>query len=549
MSIDMLFELSTKLIGGLGLFLLGMKYMSEGMQAVTGKRLRKMIGVATTNRVAACTVGTVITAIIQSSSVCSVMAIGFVNAGLMNLTQAIGVIIGSNIGTTFTAWILSLEALKIGDYGLLILGISAFVFMFSKSEKTRYTALSLLGIGMVFYGMKVMSSGFKTPEIYDILKGFFATLNGTTYMGLLKCAVVGCVATMIVQSSSATTGVTMALATANLINYNTAAGLVLGLNIGTTITAVLASINSCTDGKRAAYAHVIFNVVGTLWLFPFFFKYTAGIEHLLGADAYIGTKIALTHTGFNVINTIVILPFMGYLVKAVTYLVPEKKKIEHHLTYLDIRAINAPALGIVQSRDQVFFMADSVQGMMDRLKNVTQNTEKDTAQENKIFQREDVLDNVQKEIFVFLSKLVAGEVSQEVSIDAHNQMRLADEYESLSDYIAHVLKGHIKLRENELAISDVGQKELLDLHTKVASYIRKINIAVKENDKNILPWASAEGAKITSLMKQYREKHLERVVSGEVDALQSLVFTDLLNQYRRMRDHAKNIAEVVAGEK
>jgi phosphate:Na+ symporter len=264
-----------KVVGGLGIFLLGMKYMSEGMQAVAGSRLRKMISAVTDNRFAACLIGTLITGIVQSSSVTTVMVVGFVNSGFMTLMQAIGVILGANIGTTVTAWII---ALKIGKFGLPVLGVAAFFFLFSKNERMRYTAMTLMGVGMVFFGLQTMGGAFKTPEVKEYLRQAFMVMDGTTYLGVMKCAFFGCLATMIVQSSSATIGITIVLAQGGIIGFDTAAALVLGLNIGTTVTAFLASIGTSTNAKRAAYAHIIFNVIGTLWLIPFFFAYVKGID-------------------------------------------------------------------------------------------------------------------------------------------------------------------------------------------------------------------------------------------------------------------------------
>ena len=547
-----------KVVGGLGIFLMGMKYMSEGMQAVAGSRLRKMISAVTDNRMMACCIGTLITGIVQSSSVTTVMVVGFVNSGFMTLMQAIGVILGANIGTTVTAWII---ALNISKYGLPLLGVAAFFFLFSKKERMRYTAMALLGVGMVFFGLQTMGAAFKTPEVREYLTQAFTVMDGTTYLGVLKCAFFGCLATMIVQSSSATIGVTIVLAQGGIIGFDTAAGLVLGLTIGTTVTAFLASIGTSTNAKRAAYAHIIFNVVGTLWLIPFFFAYTKGIQeiftHLQGFFARtqegwddITAKIALVHTGFNLINTIIFLPLMKPLARLVERLVPEKKVDEiNHLSYFDIRMLDTPALAIVQSREQVLFMADSVEKMAEWLGEVLASQTQLDELERKIFHYENILDNVQKEIMVFLSKMVTGQVPLEVMTEARHQMRMADEYESLSDYLVNVLKGVVKLRNNQLTLAEEGRTELQNLHASVAAYIRLINDAERNDNADILSRAQTDSETITRQMKEYRSLHLLRLSDGKTSPLHSLVFTDMLNNYRRMKDHALNIAEVVAGEK
>lgn len=558
MSTDLLLPILFQVIGGLGIFLLGMKHMSEGMQAVAGSRLRKMISAVTDKRILACLIGTLITGIVQSSSVTTVMVVGFVNSGFMTLMQAIGVILGANIGTTVTAWII---ALKIGKFGLPLLGAAAFFFLFSKKEKTRYTALSLLGVGMVFFGLNIMSDAFKTPEIKEYLNAVFSVMDASTYLGVLKCAFFGCMATMIVQSSSATIGITIVLASEGIIGFEAAAALVLGLNIGTTITAYLASIGTSTNAKRAAYAHIIFNVIGTLWLIPFFFIYLKGIngifEHLQGFFAKTQghwddttAKIALVHTGFNVINTIIFLPMMGQLARLVEWMVPDRSADEAtKLTYFDVHMVDTPALCIMQSRKQIVYMGACVEKMTNWLGEVLHSEEPLDELEHQIFHYENILDNVQKEIVVFLSKMISGQISHDVMDEARCQMRMADEYESLSDYLTNVLKGYIKIRNNQLPLSDEGRTELIDLHDKVAAYITMVNTAQRTENKAILAQAKTGGEAITHLMKEFRSRHLERLGENKVPPLKSLVYTDMLNHYRRIKDHALNIAEVITGEK
>ena len=392
-----------KAVGGLGIFLLGMKFMSDGMQAVAGNRLRHLISVVTNNRFAACSIGTLVTSVVQSSSVTTVMVVGFVNGGFMTLTQAIGVVIGANIGTTITGWIL---ALQIGKFGLPILGIAALIYLFVKNERTRYTAMAICGIGMIFFGLETMSSGFKNPEVNNLLTEIFMTMSGVTMLGVLKCAIVGCIATMVVQSSSATLGITIALAQSGVIEFPTAAALILGLNIGTTITAFLASLGATVNAKRAAYAHIIFNVVGTIWLIPFFFQYTAFIESILHTfgDAFslspgIVTKIALTHTFFNVINTIVFLPILKPFANLVCRLVPDlEHKETPHLTFLDVRLLDSPAMAIEQSHDEIVRMGEHVTKMSGMLRSALETDEVDENETRRIFHREEILDIMQKEV-------------------------------------------------------------------------------------------------------------------------------------------------------
>lgn len=565
MEVGLLWKIASQVVGGLGVFLLGMKHMSEGLQAVSGDRLRKMISAVTNNRVMGVIVGVLVTCLVQSSSVTTVMVVGFVNSGIMTLMQAIGVIFGANIGTTITGWIL---VLKIGKYGLPMLGIAAFFFLFSKKERLRYIGMTIMGIGMVFFGLELMKNGFKPLRALPEFSQWFHAFQATTTLGIIKCAAVGCILTCIVQSSSATLGITIGLAATGVIEFQTAAALVMGENIGTTITAWLASLGTTTTAKRAAYAHVLFNVLGTAWfiaLFPIAIKALSGLIASrtgfnpleIGIDdmnedkfgQIITAGIALTHTTFNVINVLVFLPFAGLLGKLVTRMVPDKATKEiGHLTYLDVRMLDTPSLGIVQSQGQLNFMAESVVGMMDQLKTCL-NGEGSPDLESKIFHREEILDNVQKEIFLFLSNMVSGQVPHEVTQTANMQMRLADEYESLSDYIVNVLKGLKRMKKSGLEMDEPALEKMLALHDRVTNYIQKMNEYMKAENPEVLTWANTEGIAITKLMKENRAKHLTRLQNEEVSPYFSLAYTDMLNFYRRMKDHSLNIAEVIGGEK
>jgi phosphate:Na+ symporter len=565
MDVSLFFKIASQVVGGLGVFLLGMKYMSEGLQAVSGERLRKMIGAVTNNRVMGVVLGLLVTCLVQSSSVTTVMVVGFVNSGIMTLMQAIGVIFGANIGTTITGWIL---VLKIGKYGLPILGIAAFFFLFSKKDRLRYIGMTIMGIGMVFFGLELMKNGFKPVRGLEGFEAWFHAFQATSVLGIAKCALVGCILTVIVQSSSATLGITIGLAATGVIEFQTAAALVMGENIGTTITAWLASLGTTTTAKRAAYAHVFFNVIGTLWFIALFPVAIKGLSGLITAKTgfnpleisiddmdedkfgqIITAGIALVHTSFNVANVVIFLPFAGLLGKLVTKLVPEKDTKEtSHLTYLDVRMLDTPSLGIVQSQGQLNFMAESVEGMMDQLKTCLDGNA-DTKLEGKIFQREEILDNVQKEIFLFLSNMVSGQVPHEITGKAHQQMRIADEYESLSDYITNVLKGIKKMNQNNLPLDGPASEKLITLHDRVSAYIVKVNAFMKDESTDHLAWANTEGAAIGELMKEIRAEHLARLQKEEVSPYFSLAYTDMLNFYRRMKDHSLNIAEVVAGDK
>ena len=370
-------------IGGLGIFLLGMKYMSEGVQFVAGPRLRQMINLATHNRFMAVGMGTLVTCMVQSSSITTVMVVGFANIGLMNFIQAFGVIMGANIGTTITGWILVLD---IGKWGLPIIGVAAFVHLLSRRDRPRYIALAILGLGMVFFGLELMKNGFKPLAVEPGFEDWFTRFSPDTYFGVLKCTMVGAVLTAILQSSSATLGITFGLAMAGVIDFPTASALVLGENIGTTITAFLASLGASTNARRASYAHILFNLFGVAWItaiFPYYIDMVAGfVEMSQGGNPdavdmvdgvatfpFITAGIAAAHSGFNIVNVLIFLPLMRPMNMLLIRIVPERAGEEPpHLTYFETGLVETPSLGVQQSKRDVLFMAESSTKMLDNLR-------------------------------------------------------------------------------------------------------------------------------------------------------------------------------------
>jgi phosphate:Na+ symporter len=548
------------IVGGLGIFLLGMKNMSEGMQAVAGSQLRRLINAVTNNRLIACGVGTAVTCLIQSSSVTTVMVVGMVNAEIMTLTQAIGVIMGANIGTTITGWIL---VLKVGKYGLPLIGFSAFFYLFSKRDRIRYTAALFLGLGMVFFGLELMKNGFAPIKSMPAFEAWFARFQPDSYIGILKCCLTGAILTGIVQSSSATLGITMGLAVAGIINFPAAVALVLGENIGTTVTAWLASLGASTNAKRASYAHIVLNVAGVTLVTLLFSIYIKQISWFVGHDPgmavvvdgettypYVLKGIAIAHTGFNIFIVMLFLPLTGYLAKLLEKIVPEKVHREiQHLTAIDVRMLDTPVLAMQQSYKEIIKMGDGNEKMMGMLRTVLTSSERDEKLEEEIFNREKMMDVVQKEISEFLGTVMSGNISHDVITEGRNQLRMADEYESISDYATNILKLFLKMADSNEKISDSGEVEILDLHDHVMEYLRFINQGVRDENAAILSKAQTQGQAITYLMKKYRTTHLTRVGTGCTTPMKSLMYTDMLNAYRRIKDHSLNIAEVLAGEK
>jgi len=553
-------QLCFELVGGLGIFLLGMKHMSDGMQAIAGSSLRRMIGLVTTNRFAATIVGVFVTCVVQSSSITTVMVVGFVNSGVMGLSQAIGVIMGANIGTTITGWIL---VLKVGKYGLPLLGAAAFCYLFSKSERWRYWAMAIMGVGMIFFGLELMKDACSIIKQLPDFEEWFQTFTADTYFGVLKCAMIGCLMTFLVQSSSATLGITISLATQGVISYESAAALVLGENIGTTITAFLASLGATTNAKRAAYFHVIFNLIGVLWITAIFSWYIELVQWFVGGDVskavvvdgkstYPGTTaaIAATHTIFNITNTLIFLPFVPFFVKLLNRIVPAKEfKEKPSLTELDVLMLETPSLAIEQSRNEVARMSDGCSKMLGWLSELRDQDEIDKQLANRLKQREQILDSIQDEVSEFVTHLLSGNVPHSVAVEARQQIRIADEYESISDYILDLDKFDRKLRRDGHRFNSEQRDRLQKLNRHVFEYLTAVNEGLVQSNANIVTQTDATSKRIRDEIKLLRKKHLDELSSGTYPPVVSVAWLASLNAYARVRDHSQNVAEVIAGEK
>lgn len=540
--IDILF----KVIGGLGIFLYGMESMSEGMQKLAGERLKKIISALTTNRFMAVVVGVVATVIVQSSSVTTVMVIGFVNATLMNLAQALGVILGANIGTTVTGWVL---VLKIGKYGLPMAGIGALMHMFAKESKGKYRAILIMGLGMIFFGLELMSDGFKPlrtmPEFIELFSKFHVTGLGT----LIMVATVGALLTAVVQSSSATLGITITLAAQGLIDVRTGVALVLGLNVGTTITALLASIGAKPNAKRAAYAHTLINVVGILWIIPIYNQYMVFISRFV--DINNTTKfLATSHTVFNLVNALLFVPFLPILAKTLESVIKSEKKEEKKYTHLDTRLLETPAVALDVGKKEILSLDNTVQGMLVYLNEVTGTKLKEEDRKvQMIFEAEDRIDNIQSEMFGYLKELLKKDMLHENIDKARNQLALVDEYESLSDYVMTLLKLQLKIQKEGVELNVSKKSAIFDIQKDIEVFMKFVIEAYRTNDHDIIVEALKMSNGITNKVKKYRNEHIERFTNDDIDPMVSSIYMDILNNYRKIKEHVYHVAEIISGEK
>ena len=536
-------------LGGLGLFLIGMKRMSDGLQAVAGARLRRIISMFTNNRFLAVGVGFMATVLVQSSSATTVMILGFVNSGLMTLAQAVGCVMGTNIGTTTTGWLLTLN---LGAYGLPLIGVAGFVYLLTKNEKICNLAACALGIGLIFFGLKTMGAALAPLPDIPAFSEFMQSFQANNLWGAFKCVMVGCVTTMLVQSSAATIGITMTLATLGAIDFPAAAALVLGENIGTTITALLASIGASTNARRVAYFHTLFNCIGVCWALAIFFPVLLPAVDALGArwNLDVNGKIALTHSLFNVTNTIVFLPFVGASAAFLTKIAPDrasKPKKRVSTTGLDSFMNDDPIVGIERSRLEIQRMFDDCRTLARDLGTLKAENFENESLVADSFALEKTLDDRQDETIDFISSLTTRAFTVDVAVSAREQVRLAEELETISDYFVGVLKSNLKLKELELPTpKEIGETfdELLGYATESLEWIGKI-FAEWGPRENLLEEMNARRVRYVARVKEIREQFLHSMFKERLDP-QAVVAVDYqLNAWRRVYEHLHNIAEAM----
>jgi len=550
------------LMGGLGLFLFGMKIMSEGLQKIAGSRMRKILSALTSNRIVGTLVGIAVTAMVQSSSATTVMVVGFVNAGLMSLVQSIGVILGANIGTTVTA---QLIAFKITKYALPAIGIGAGFKLFTKNQKWSYFGEILLGFGLLFFGLSVMKHAFDPLKTSDEFRQLFMIVGNNHLIGVL----IGAILTMIVQSSSATIGITIALATSGILTFDASVALILGENIGTTITANLAAIGTNLAARRTAFAHFLFNSLGVCYMllfFPFFLNFissmtpgdadfviqtqdqVARMGGELGDKPFIARHIANTHTMFNIVNTIIFLPLVGLLAKISTMVIRgSDADIEFHLKYLDNRVLSTPPIALAQARSETRRMAKVAREMVDETLLFLQDN--DLKKIPGLEKKEDLTDVLQKEITDFLVKLSQKSITQETSQEVNSMMNMVNDLERVGDHCENLWTLNQRKLDQKIIFSEIAMNEISEISDLTREFLATIIQALEDKNTGIFDEAHRLEDGIDDIEERLRNNHIKRLNTGECTVNSGLIFIDMLHNFEKIGDHTYNFAKAIVGKK
>ena len=541
-------------VGGLGMFLYGMNAMADGLQRFAGNRLQKFLEILTSNRLLGVLVGAGVTAIIQSSSATTVMVVGFVNAGIINLLQATGIIMGANIGTTVTSWIVSMsewgEVLKPEFFAPALFGIGAFITMFAKSHRKKEGAEILIGFALLFIGLSSMSGAIKPYREAPIFINAFRVLGQNPFLGILA----GMVVTAIIQSSSASVGILQTLAINGMVNWQSAVFITLGQNIGTCVTALLSCIGTCRTAKRAAVIHLLFNVFGAI-IFGFLMFAVFVVHPVLAASTADSVGISLFHTVFNITNTMVLFPFAGVLVRASDFLVKEKPadreiKISDVETdmirHLDDRILETPSFAIDTACNEIVTMGRIA---LANLKIATAALiEENQAFCDEVFVNEDTIDRMEKILTQYLLKINNLSLNDEQHLMVKNMYYTIGNLERIGDHSENLAELAKKRMENHYPFSEHGLEELSQISDAAIKAVENaIEARAKREMLKVRQTARWE-EEVDTLEEEMRESHMERLSEGKCRLESGVLFLDAITNYERIADHAKNVAGYVKEE-
>ena len=541
-------------IGGLGMFLYGMHVMADGMQKSAGNKMKDFLGMLTGNRFMAVGIGALITAIIQSSGATTVMVVGFVSAGLMTLSQAVGVIMGANIGTTITAWIVSLS--QLGDsaallnpqfYAPLLVGIGALIIMFAKSNKKQNIAEIIIGVGLLFLGLKSMSGAIKPYTDAPIFSIIFTTLGYNPILGILAGAVI----TALLQSSSVSVGILQTLAVNGLVGTNAAVFITLGENIGSCVTAMLSAMGGSRTAKRAAAIHLSFNVIGAI-LFGVICTALFMVRPEIAGHKITPVEISLFHTGFKLTMTVLLFPFAEKLVDLSGFLIKETEadklaaEAEGSILHLDPRIFEQPSIAVVALSNEVVRMGEMVLENVRRAVNVC--FSRDEKEIEKVFEVEKRVNRINKELTEYLIHANNLSLNNRQKLIVANLFNSLTDIERSGDHAENITEQVQLLIERNQEFSELGHNDLLEITAAVDEAFEGAVQARKTGSRKIAVHVGECEDKVDQLRDDLKVRHIDRLSRGECDPAAGIVFIEIVDNLERISDHAENLAQYVLKE-
>ncbi len=549
------------LIGSLGLFVFGMKLMSEGLQQSAGGKLRQILGSMTSNRYLGVLSGFLITALVQSSSATTVMTVSFVNAGLLTLVESAGVMMGANIGTTITGWLVSIFGFKvsISSYALIFIAIGA-PLMFMNRKRLSAWANAIIGFAILFMGLGFLKDSVPELGADSPIIQFFSQYSDVPFFGRIMFVLLGTLVTIVVQSSSAAMALTLTLVLKGIIPFEVGAAMILGENIGTTITAELASLVGNVHAKRSARIHSMFNIIGVTWMvifMPFFLRGIVSVMDGMGMDPIHngeGATVALAafHTVFNLSNVLLLIWFVPWLVKVAQRTVKSKGEDDEifKLEYIYGGLLATPELSVLEAKKEVSKFAQLNHKMLRKVGDLINETDQKKASKliKKIGKYEDITDNLEKEIADYLGKVSANDLSESSSTDLRAMLSIINDLERIGDIFYEIAKVVEKKIESKIWFTQKQRDKLNELlkTVEVAFNIMEKNLSSKYEDVSIKPARDAE-KDINEMRNAIRKHHLKSVEKGDYKPAAGLVYSNMFSSLERVGDHIINVSEAVTG--
>ena len=543
-------------LGGLGMFLYGMNIMADGMQKTAGSRMSSFLGMLTNNRLLAVALGAVITAIIQSSGATTVMVVGFVSAGVLDLSQAVGVIMGANIGTTITAWIVSLsqlgdsfEVMKPSFYAPLIIGIGALLLVFAKTQRRKTIGEIMIGLGLLFMGLDFMSGSINPYTDAPIFARAFALLGGNPLLGML----IGALVTAVLQTSSASVGILQTLAMNGIVTTNAAIYITLGQNIGSCVTAMLSSIGGNRTAKRAAVIHLAFNVIGAA-VFGVLSFVVFTISPAVAGSHINAVEISVFHTVFNVAMATLLFPFANYLVKMSGLIVKERAEANPEedeesaatLRHLDERIFESPAFAVDTAALEVVHMGQLTMGNVKKSLDaiLTGNLE----EIEDVYKIEKTINNMEKMLTEYLIKVDNLSLTERQKKVVNNLFYSVSDIERIGDHAENLAEQAQYMVKNSLDFTETGMQDLEAISGSVIKSFQYAIAARQTGNMDLVRKVSQYEDDVDSQEEELREKHIERLSSGQCQPSAGVVFLDIISNLERISDHAYNLAGYVKDE-
>ena len=535
-------EIAFHFLGGLGLFLYSIKTMGDGLQQAAGDRLRYYIDKYTSNPFFGILVGIGMTALIQSSSGVTVITVGLVSAGLLTLRQAIGIVMGANIGTTVTSFIIGF---KLGDYALPMLFLGAVCLFFTKNRTINNIGRIIFGVGGIFFALNLMSGAMEPLKDLQVFKDYMVELSKNPILGVL----VGTGLTLLIQASSATIGILQNLYASNLIDLQGALPVLFGDNIGTTITAIIASLGANIAAKRVAAAHVTFNVIGTVICIIFLVPFTGLIQWF---ESYLNLApemtIAFAHGTFNITNTIIQFPFIGALAFMVTKLIPgEDEVVKYEPLYLDEQLIKqAPSIALGNAKKELLHLGNYAAKAFDLSYDYIINSNEKVAEKG--HKTEEAINTIDEKLTRYLISLSGEALSQKESEVLTNILDSSRDLERIGDHAEALLNLNDYLQRKNVQFSEAALEELAEIYLKTSDFVKDALESVENNDLEKAQALIERHEDINNMERVLRKTHIKRLNNGECSTQAGVNFIDIISHYTRVSDHAMNLAEKVLAE-